>query len=104
MFHLSTDNATTIIVNTLQQLFGLAESRFGATPWAYAVMGIGSLARGEACPYSDLEFCPCLKRRSSSDVKSDAVSHLKAILHWIELQLIALGETEQAVIWSPGQA
>eukprot|EP01099_Mayorella_cantabrigiensis_P002429 TRINITY_DN2060_c0_g1_i1.p1 TRINITY_DN2060_c0_g1~~TRINITY_DN2060_c0_g1_i1.p1 ORF type:complete len:1363 (+),score=226.73 TRINITY_DN2060_c0_g1_i1:74-4162(+) len=96
-------SANKVILNGVQQLFELGETLFGTTPWAYAVMGLGSLARGEASPYSTLEFAIVLKETTSSDVISDAVHHLKAMLHWIELQLIALGETKKTVIWSPSQ-
>ena len=60
----------------------------GPAPAAYALFSLGSLARAEACPFSDFEYALCLEN-------DDKLSHNygQAVSLLLEAQLILLGES-----------
>lgn len=96
----SVQGITQAMKEIIEQLFASGEMLFGKPPWPYAVMGLGSLAREEACPYSDLEFAIVIQSPSPSEtLKSALLAYIKGLLCWMELQLIGLGETQQVVVW-----
>jgi hypothetical protein len=59
-------------------------------PFEYVLLGLGSLARNEACPFSDLE-CAFLLEDKALLVQHK--EHTKMVLHLFKLCIIALGET-----------
>jgi len=66
----------------LQDAFEL----LGPPPCEYDLRAMGSWARKEPCPYSDLEWFILIKNNEHQ-------SYFKALAKFIELQIISLGET-----------
>jgi len=68
----------------------------GAAPCEYAFLSLGSLARRECCPYSDLEFAILLgKPLDVSQTEQQIRNYFKKIVELIELKVISLGETHK---------
>ena len=65
------------------------ESRLGKPPCDYAIIALGSVARMEATPYSDLEFAILY---SDPDI-GDKISYFRVLSHLLHLKVINLGET-----------
>ncbi|MCE5316919.1 MAG: DUF294 nucleotidyltransferase-like domain-containing protein, partial [Parachlamydia sp.] len=61
---------------------------FGKPPCEYTVMGLGSLARKEMSPYSDLEFALLVENSLPANI-----AYFRKMVQWLELQIIHLGET-----------
>ncbi len=55
----------------------------------YALLGLGSLARGEACPYSDLECALLVEEKGLSEENK---LHTEIILRLFKLTITSLGE------------
>lgn len=62
-------------------------------PANYAIIGLGSIAREEACPYSDVEFAIIVENDSPG-----VLEFFRNFSRLIELKMINLGETEWKVI------
>ena len=58
----------------------------------YSFIGLGSLAREEQTPYSDLEFAVIVDKKLSEEEKAQFV----LVSHWIHHQILLLGETPLA--------
>ena len=65
------------------------ESRLGEPPCDYAIIALGSVARMEATPFSDLEFALLY----SDPVMEDNISYFRVMSHFLHLKVINLGET-----------
>lgn len=107
-----------ILRNILIELCRQTESELGPAPCeSFTVLCLGSLARGEACPYSDLECVivwkekPTEKNTDNSlfvlskdvsvklDIKPNDLflinAYFKAFMQLLEFKLFALGETNE---------
>lgn len=67
-------------------------------PEGFAVMGLGSMARKEMCPYSDLEFAFLLR-----DSSSENLDYCRAIDQILTLKMINMGETKYLLSRSKGR-
>ena len=65
------------------------ESRLGHPPCDYAVVALGSVARMEATPFSDLEFSVLYADPSVGN----EISYFRVLTHFLHLKVINLGET-----------
>jgi predicted nucleotidyltransferase len=66
------------------------ESRLGKPPCDYAIIALGSVARMEATPFSDLEFAILY---SDPAIGSDKINYFRVMSHFLHLKVINLGET-----------
>jgi len=62
----------------------------GYPPCEYAFFGLGSMARDEMTPYSDLEFGILIAEEDKSGINKTYFQHITRVLH---LKIINLGET-----------
>ena len=76
-------------VRLVSMLARECESRLGKPPCNYAIIALGSVARMEATPFSDLEFAILY----SDPGIEDKVSYFRIMSHFIHLKVINLGET-----------
>ena len=65
------------------------EGRLGQPPCRYALIALGSVARMEATPFSDLEFAILY----ADPAIGDQVSYFRVLSHFFHLKVINLGET-----------
>ncbi len=72
----------------LKELIGNCQSILGPPPVKWACIGMGSMARGEMCPYSDLEFAFLLEEETP-----EALNYFRLLSQLLEVQIINLGET-----------
>lgn len=68
-------------------------------PNDFAVMGLGSMARMEASPYSDLEFAFLIQTASP-----ERLAYFQKLSQLLALKMINMGETEYKCLRSPGEA
>lgn len=76
---------------------GLVESFYpllGTPPCDFALLNLGSLAREEMSPFSDLEFAILIPPKS----KSETLDYFRKLTKWLELKVINLGETEIKIL------
>lgn len=74
----------------IKSLLGDCYKTLGNSPCKFAIVGLGSFARKEMTPYSDLEFMILLEEGQDTDKNKDYFRHLTNLLH---LKVINLGET-----------
>ncbi len=74
----------------IAQLFQQCVAACGQPPCEFAMVTLGSLARHEATPWSDLEFAFLLEEGKDSP---EAISYFTDITHLMHLKVINLGET-----------
>ena len=72
----------------LSQLITEAQNLLGPSPVKWACIGLGSMSRGEMCPYSDLEFAFILEKETQA-----ALTYFRTLSKILELLVINLGET-----------
>lgn len=65
------------------------ESKLGTPPCDYAIIALGSVARMEATPFSDLEFAILY----SEPVMENKICYFRVMSHFLHLKVINLGET-----------
>ncbi len=76
----------------LKTLIEEAQSIFGKPPVEWACIGMGSMARNEMCPRSDVEFGFVLREN-----KPEALQYFRNLSEFLELQIINLGETKFSI-------
>ena len=75
--------------NILAELISEAMNQIGSPPVQWACMGMGSMSRGEMCPYSDVEFAFVIEKDTPQ-----AMGYFRALSKILELKIINLGETK----------
>ncbi len=65
-----------------------AQELLGPTSAEWACIGMGSMARYEMCPYSDLEFAFLIDKKNEENL-----SYFRILTELLELRIINLGET-----------
>ncbi|MCE5319220.1 MAG: DUF294 nucleotidyltransferase-like domain-containing protein, partial [Parachlamydia sp.] len=71
---------TLSISSFLEEVLKNGFTIFGKPPCAYALMGLGSLARKEMSPFSDLEFALLVERDSPQELE-----YFRNLVQWLEL-------------------
>jgi Ras-related protein Rab-2A len=80
--------------NVLYPLCEATERELGAAPCQFSLLVLGSLARDEACPYSDIEFVITWRKIPGSLADEYEIkSYLRRFVLLLELKIISLGET-----------
>ena len=92
---------TEAMVSTVHYLLEEGKRIWGEPPCKFAILSMGSLARAETCPFSDLEFTILLEEGSLEYQKIEATRYFKTWVQWVEWQIVALGESERMVTWLP---
>ncbi|NGX37204.1 MAG: hypothetical protein K1000chlam2_00357 [Chlamydiae bacterium] len=93
--HKKTDTHHTLVNLTngyKQVLCSLVEEAvqcIGPPPTGFAFMGMGSMARGEMCPFSDLEFAILIEKDTEKNLR-----YFQDLSRLIEIKIINLGETQ----------
>ena len=91
-----TDYATQGVIGVLSESIKLAKNDLSAggkeCPTSYAIAVLGSLASGDASPYSDLDFC-ILVKEDTQDVRT----YFKELLTVTNKILLSFGETDSGI-------
>ena len=91
----SLQNASFRFSYLFQKMFSFCEKFVGSAPCEYGVVLLGSAAREEMCPFSDLEFAILLPKLEMEKEKVERVrQYFMTLLHLLEIQFILLGESE----------
>lgn len=82
------------VTNMVEDCVGIMPS---SPPCRYSILGLGSTAREEATPYSDLEFCILVEND-----KEDVLEYFTNLTNFLHLKVVELGETilPSLGIWS----
>ncbi len=72
----------------LVHLIITSQQLLGPPPVRWAAIATGSMARGEMCPYSDIEFAFLIEKESP-----EALTYFRSLSHFLQLRIINLGET-----------
>ncbi|NGX37202.1 MAG: Photosystem I assembly protein Ycf3 [Chlamydiae bacterium] len=75
--------------NELYLLIEETINQLGTPPTSYAFMGLGSMARGEMCPYSDLEYAILINQENPT-----TLGYFRLLSKLLELKIINMGETK----------
>jgi hypothetical protein len=75
----------------ISTLFKQAEALLGPAPCNYSILGMGSIARGDMTPYSDLESILLVEQDISKN--SAARNYFETLLRLVEFQVHSLGES-----------
>jgi tetratricopeptide (TPR) repeat protein/ankyrin repeat protein len=102
---LKTESFTPAVLSHLSAQFSLmlksliqeAQTLLGPAPVKWSCLGLGSMARGEMCPYSDLEFAFVIEEETPA-----ALDYFRRLARLLQLQIINLGETKCSV-FGPGE-
>jgi hypothetical protein len=78
------------MIGFMQMLIEECTSVLGNAPCRFAVIGLGSLARNEMTPYSDMEFAILLE--DGAETESNLV-YFRNITRYLHLKVLNLGET-----------
>ena len=81
-------NLTQEFKNIFVALIKECQVLIGRPPVNWACVGMGSMARGEMCPYSDLEFAFIVEID-----QQEALNYFRLLSQLLELHIINLGET-----------
>lgn len=82
----------------LKTLINESMTLLGKAPDGFAVMGLGSMARREISPYSDLEFAFLLRESSPENL-----DYCRALDQILTLKMINMGETKYPLSRSKGR-
>ncbi len=73
----------------LSHLILSAQKCLGPPPVKWACIGMGSMARNEMCPYSDVEFAFLIEKETPENL-----GYFRMLTQFIELKIINMGETQ----------
>lgn len=85
-------NLTTRFQALLSELITEIQQMLGKPPVKWACMGMGSMARYEMCPYSDVEFAFLIENETE-----EAMEYFRSLSQILELRIINLGETKYPI-------
>lgn len=84
---------TTFLTNSYRKLLGSlilnSQELLGPPLTKWACVGMGSMARGEMCPYSDLEFAFLIDEKTEN-----SLNYFRTLAQLLELRIINLGESK----------
>ena len=76
-------------VKLVSMLAEECEKRIGEPPCNYVIIALGSVARMEATPFSDLEFAILYSDKNIGE----QINYFRILTHFLHLKVINLGET-----------
>ena len=86
------DGILPYLTTSYKKMFGTlildSQEIIGKPPVDWACIGMGSMARNEMCPYSNIEFAFLIEKKTEQ-----ALTYFRILAQHIELRIINLGET-----------